>query len=61
MSNAFGIILFYKTVWCFDDQNIGLESRRPRFNPPYQHILCGVYIYFVHVCKFIIPRWVMDR
>jgi len=45
MSTAFGIILFYKMVWWFDNQNIGLESRRPKFNPPYQHILCGVYIY----------------
>jgi len=69
MSNAFGIILLYKMVWWFDNQNVGLESRRPKFNLPYQHILCGVYIYiilfyfilFVHVHKCIILRWVVDR
>ncbi len=48
MLNAFGIILFYKMVGRFDGQDISLEKKRPRFNAPYQHILCGVYI-FVHI------------
>ncbi len=56
-----GIGLFYKVVWWFDGQNIGAKPRRPRFNPPYQHVLCGVYIYIVHLCKCIILRWVVDR
>jgi hypothetical protein len=49
MSNAFGIILLYKMVWWFDNHNLGLESRRPKFNLPYQHILCGdIYIYILY-------------
>jgi hypothetical protein len=35
MLNAFGIILFYKMMWWFDGQNIGVEPKRPRFNPSY--------------------------
>jgi hypothetical protein len=63
MSNAIVIKLFYKMVWWFDGQNIDVEQRRPRFNPPYQHIFCAIYIfvYIVHVCKCIIPKWVVDR
>jgi hypothetical protein len=34
MLNLFGIILFYKVVWWFNGQNIGLEPKKPRFNPP---------------------------
>jgi len=26
----------------FDGQDIGVDPRRSRFNPPYQHIPCGV-------------------
>ncbi len=48
MLNPFDIILFYKVVWWFDDQDISVELRRLRFNPPYQHILCGICI-FVYV------------
>jgi hypothetical protein len=28
MLNAFGIILFYKVMWWFDGQNIGVELRK---------------------------------
>ncbi len=45
MLNAFGMILFYKMVSWFDGQDIGVEPKRPRFNPHYQHILCGVCIF----------------
>jgi hypothetical protein len=52
MLNPFGIILFYKVVWWFDGQDIGVEPRRPRFNPPYQHILCEIctFIYIPCAC-----------
>jgi hypothetical protein len=46
--NAFGIILFYKMVWWFDGQNIGVEPRKPKLNPLYQHILCEICI-FVYI------------
>jgi len=42
MLNAFDILLFYIVVGWFDGQDIGVELRRPRFNPLYQHILCGI-------------------
>jgi hypothetical protein len=64
MLNPFGIILFYNVVGWFVHQNIHVGPRRPRFNPLYQHILCGVYIFiyiFVHACKCIILRWVVDK
>jgi hypothetical protein len=65
MLNSFGIILFYKVVGWFDVLDIGVKTRRPRFNPLYQHtfyaICIIVYIYLIHVCKCIIHRWVMDR
>jgi hypothetical protein len=35
MLNPFGIILFYKVVGWFHGQNIGVEPRKPRFNPLY--------------------------
>jgi hypothetical protein len=44
MFNPFGIILFYKVMGWFDGQNIGVEPRRLRFNPPYV-LLCGVCIF----------------
>jgi hypothetical protein len=50
MLNVFGIILFYNVVWWFDGQNIGVEPRRPRCNPIYQHILCGVCIFVYIPC-----------
>ncbi len=37
MLNAFGIILFNKVLWWFGGKNIGVEPKRPKFNPPYQH------------------------
>jgi hypothetical protein len=43
--NAFAIKLFYKVVGWFDGQDIGVDQRRPRFNPLYQNILCGVHIF----------------
>jgi len=48
MLNPFGIILFYKVIGWFDGQDIGVEPRRPRSNPFYQHILCGICI-FVYI------------
>jgi len=50
MLNAFGIILFYKVMGWFDGQDIGVKPRRPRFNPLYQHILCGVCIFINIPC-----------
>jgi hypothetical protein len=38
-------ILFYKVVWWFDGQDIGVGPKKPKCNPHYQHMLCGVYIY----------------
>jgi hypothetical protein len=35
MLNAFGIILIYEMMWCFDGQNIDVEIKKPMFNPPY--------------------------
>jgi hypothetical protein len=32
MLNAFGIILFYEVVWCFNGQDIGVDPKRPTFN-----------------------------
>jgi hypothetical protein len=45
MVNPFGIILFYKVVWWFNGQDIGVEPKRPRFNPLHQHIFCEVHIF----------------
>jgi hypothetical protein len=53
MLNPFGIILFYKVVRWFDGQDIGVEPRRPRFNPLYQHVLCGICIFISIPCTFI--------
>jgi hypothetical protein len=54
MLNPIGIILFYKVMGWFDAQDIGVEPKRPKFNPLYQHILCGIcifiYIYILHMC-----------
>jgi hypothetical protein len=53
MLNPFGIILIYKVMWSFDNQDIVVEPNKPKFNPPYQHKLCGIcifiYIYFTCV------------
>jgi hypothetical protein len=63
MLNPLVIILFYKIVWWFDGQNIGVEPRGPRFNP-FTNIFyveyVYIYIYLVHVYKCIISKWVVD-
>jgi hypothetical protein len=51
--NAFGSILFYKMMWWFDGQDIGVEPRRPRFNPPYQYISCGICIFVYIPCTCV--------
>jgi len=52
MLNPFGIILFCKVVWWFDGQCIGVDPKNPRFNPSYQHILCGIciFVYIPYTC-----------
>jgi len=55
MLNTFNITLLYKMVGWFDGQNIRVKPKKPKFNPLYQHILCGVrifiyiYILYMHV------------
>jgi hypothetical protein len=44
MLNVLGIILFYKVVGWFDGQDIGVEPKRLRFNPLYQHIVTNITI-----------------
>jgi hypothetical protein len=53
MLNTFGIILFYKMLCIFDGQDIGVKARRPKFNPPYQHILCGICIFIYIPCTCV--------
>jgi hypothetical protein len=53
MLNPFVIILFYKVVWWFNGQNIGVKPRTPRFNPPYQHILCQINIFVYIYCTCV--------
>jgi hypothetical protein len=53
MLNPLGIILFYKMVWWFDGQDIGVEPKRPKFNPLYQHILCEIYIFIYISCACV--------
>jgi hypothetical protein len=53
MLNASSIILFYKMLGWFDGHNIGVEPRRPRFNPLYQYILCGVCIFVNIPCTCV--------
>jgi hypothetical protein len=52
MLNSFGIILIYKVMWSFDGQDIVVEPKKPKFNPPYQHMLCGVciFVYILSTC-----------
>jgi len=65
MLSAFSIIMFYKVVGWFHGQDIGVEPRRPRFNPLYQYILCEicifVYILCTCACKCIVPKQVVDK
>jgi hypothetical protein len=42
MLNPFSIMLFCKVMGWFDGQDIGVQPRIMKFNPLYQHILCGV-------------------
>jgi hypothetical protein len=51
--NPFRTILFYKMVWWFDGQNIGVKPRRPKFNPLYQHILCGICIFLYILYTYV--------
>jgi len=55
MLNTFNVILFYKVVGWFDDQGISVETRRPRFSPFYQHILCGIciFVYIFYTCVYM--------
>jgi hypothetical protein len=53
MSNPFDIILFYKVVGWFDGQDIDVEPMSPRFNPLYQHILCGICIFVYIPCTCV--------
>jgi hypothetical protein len=53
MLNPFGIILFYKVVGWFDGQDTSVEPRKPRFIPPYQHILCGICIFICIPCTCV--------
>jgi hypothetical protein len=68
MLNAFGIILFYKVVGWFDNQDISVEPRRPMFNP-FTNIYYVEYIYiFIYIsctCFFLdggsnVPYVVID-
>jgi len=53
MLNPFNIILFYKMLWWFDGQDIDVKQKKPKFNPPYQHILCGVCIFIYIPCTCV--------
>jgi hypothetical protein len=62
--NPFIIVLFYKVMWWFDGQNIGVEPMKPNsipFTNIYYVKYVYLYIYFVHVCKCIIHKWVVNR
>jgi hypothetical protein len=53
MLNPLGIILFYKVMWWFDGQGIGVELKKPRFNPLYQHTFCGVHVFIYIPCTCV--------
>jgi hypothetical protein len=53
MLNKFDIIFFYKVMGWFDGQNIDVEPKKPRFNPLYQHILCGICIFLYIPCTCV--------
>jgi hypothetical protein len=64
MLNPFGVILFYKVVGWFDGRNIvwnQVDQGSIPFTNIYYVEYVYLYIYFVHVCKCIIHRWVVDR
>ncbi len=60
MLNEFGIILFYKVVWWFDGQDIGVKPMRSMFLIPITNIYDVKYVYS-YMCKCIVPRWVVCR
>jgi hypothetical protein len=65
MLNAFDIILFYKMVW-FDGQNIVLTWNQWGQGSIPLTIICDVeyvylYICFIHMCKRIVSKWVVDN
>jgi hypothetical protein len=45
MLNEFGIILFYKVVWWFDGQDIGVKPMRSMFLIPITNIYDVKYVY----------------
>jgi len=48
------LVSYCFTKWCGGcGQNIGLEPKRPRFNPLYQHVLCGVCIFVYIPCTCV--------
>jgi hypothetical protein len=61
--------IFYKVVWWFNGQSIGVEPRRLRLNSPYQYILCEICVfwgvtlyYFPKVCMFeCIPHQTLKK
>jgi hypothetical protein len=65
MLNIFGIILFYKVMGWINGQDIGIEpkSQGDQGSIPFTNIYYVEYVYsytyLVHVCKCIIPRWVV--
>ncbi len=49
---------------CFDGQDFGVKPKRIRFNPftnIYYVEYVYLFIYFVHVCKYTIPRLWISR
>jgi len=64
MLNPFGIMLFYKVVGGLMAKT-SVWNQRNQGSIPFTEIyyveyVC-LYIYFVHVCKCIIHRWVVNR
>ncbi len=64
MLNAFGIILFYK--WC-DGLMVKtlVWSQRDQGSIPITNMYYVEYVYWhiylVHMCKYIVLRWIVDR
>jgi hypothetical protein len=51
--NAFGIILFYKMMWWFDGQDIGVELKNTKVQSPLlAYIMWNMYIgmYTLYIC-----------
>jgi hypothetical protein len=64
MLNPFDIILLYKVVGWFDAKTL-VWNQGNQGSIPFTNIYFVEYVYsykhLVHVCKCIIPRWVVDR